>query len=106
MNVYWIVLFIACAVEIAWAISMKLMQQYPSVPMVLGVVTLTVLNMVLLSYAMRGIPVGTAYAIWTGLGAVGVTLLGVVLFGDPVTTARVGFLAVIIVGVVGLKAVS
>ena len=67
---------------------------------------LTGLNMLMLSYAMRGIPVGTAYAIWTGLGAVGITLLGIVFFKDPANASRLAFMALIVVGVIGLKLTS
>ncbi len=103
MNLYWWVLLAAVLVEIAWAMSLKWIQMQPGA-MSIGVsLVLTALNMLALSFAMRGIPVGTAYAVWTGLGAVGITLLGVVFFHDPLGAARVGFLALIIVGVVGLK---
>ena len=64
---------------------------------------LTGLNMLMLSYAMRGIPVGTAYAVWTGLGAVGITVVGIVWLKDPAQLSRLLFMGLIIVGVVGLK---
>ena len=57
----------------------------------------------LLALAMRGLPAGTAYAVWTGLGAVGVTIFGVILFGEKLNPAQIGFIALIIVGVVGTK---
>ncbi len=75
----------------------------PGVASISASVVLAALNMLALSFAMRGIPVGTAYAVWTGLGAVGITVLGVVFFHDPLGTARIAFLALIVVGVVGLK---
>ena len=103
MNPYWWVLLAAVVVEIAWAMSLKWIQMQPGVASISTSLVLTALNMLALSFAMRGIPVGTAYAVWTGLGAVGITLLGVVIFQDPLGTARLGFLALIIVGVVGLK---
>ncbi|SRR5690606_12867043 len=106
MSIYWLVLFIACAFEVAWAITLKLIQTHFNVWTISVAGTLTVLNMVLLSFAMRGIPVGTAYAIWTGLGAVGVAIVGIVYFGDAVTLARLAFLGIIIIGVIGLKLVS
>lgn len=106
MSVYWIVLLIACAVEIAWAISLKLLQQHFNAWMVSLSAVLTVLNMALLSFAMRGIPVGTAYAVWTGLGAAGIAIIGILFFGDALTLPRLVFLGVIIVGVAGLKLVS
>ena len=103
MNPYWWVLLAAVVVEIAWAMSLKWIQMQPGVASISTSLVLTALNMLALSFAMRGIPVGTAYAGWTGLGAVGITLLGVVFFQDPLGAARLGFLALIIVGVVGLK---
>jgi|SRR5690625_2877572 len=68
MSIYWLVLFLACGTEIAWAISLKLIQTHFSVWVVALAGVLTVVNMVMLSFAMRGIPVGKAYAIWIGLG--------------------------------------
>jgi quaternary ammonium compound-resistance protein SugE len=103
MNPYWWVLLAAVVVEIAWAMSLKWIQMQPGVASISTSLVLTALNMLALSFAMRGIPVGTAYAVWTGLGAVGITLLGVIVFDDPLGAARLGFLALIIVGVVGLK---
>ncbi|KAF0810775.1 small multidrug resistance protein [Alcanivorax sp. S71-1-4] len=106
MSIYWVVLLAAVLVEIGWALSLKWMQVTPG-PLSIGtVVVLTLLNMVMLSFAMRGIPVGTAYAVWTGLGAVGITVASIWLYHDPVTPLRFVFIALIIGGVVGLKATS
>ena len=99
----WWVLLAAVLVEIAWAMSLKWIQVQPGVLSVGSSLALTALNMLALSYAMRGIPVGTAYAVWTGLGAVGITLLGVLLFHDPLNAGRLLFMGLIIAGVVGLK---
>lgn len=68
MSLYWLVLFLACGTEIAWAIGLKLIQTHFSVWVVALAGVLTVVSMIMVSFAMRGIPVGTAYAIWTGLG--------------------------------------
>lgn len=103
MTLYWWVLLVAVLVEIAWAMSLKWVQMAPGVMSIGASVVLTALNMLALSFAMRGIPVGTAYAVWTGLGAVGITVLGVVFFQDPLGVGRLGFLALIVAGVVGLK---
>ncbi|MCG8394169.1 MAG: multidrug efflux SMR transporter [Pseudomonadales bacterium] len=100
---YWVVLLLAVFVEIAWAMSLKWIQTDPGVLSIGSSVVLTALNMLMLSYAMRGIPVGTAYAVWTGLGAVGITFIGILVFKDPASFARLAFVALIIVGVVGLK---
>ncbi|WP_334184721.1 DMT family transporter [Novosphingobium sp.] len=99
----WLVLGIAVITEIVWAVSLKwaAMQATPlasAVPIVLSFV-----NMGLLALAMRGLPAGTAYAIWTGLGAVGVTILGVLLFGEKLNPVQAGFMSLIVVGVVGTK---
>ncbi|MCH8542010.1 MAG: multidrug efflux SMR transporter [Alcanivorax sp.] len=103
MTIYWLVLFVAVFVEIGWALSLKWVGTSPSLLSVSVVTTLTILNMVMLSFAMRGIAVGTAYAVWTGLGAVGITLCAIWLYHDPVTPLRLMFIALIIGGVVGLK---
>lgn len=106
MSIYWLVLFIAVGVEIAWAITLKLLQANLTPGFIALATFLTVANVGLLSFAMRGIPVGTAYAIWTGLGAVGIATIGIVFFGDAATPLRLAFLSLIIIGVIGLKLVS
>lgn len=98
----WIVLGIAVVVEIVWALSLKWASSQSSwaaaVPIALSFV-----NMGLLAVVMRDLPAGTAYAVWTGLGAAGVTICGALLFGERVNPTQMGFLALIIVGVVGTK---
>lgn len=103
MTKGWYLLGLAVFTEIVWALSLKFVQTQPSRSWVALPFLLSFVNMWLLSLAMRDIPAGTAYAIWTGLGAVGVTIGGIVLFGDPVSTARVGLLVAISCCVVGLK---
>ncbi|MDN5874938.1 MAG: multidrug efflux SMR transporter [Sinobacteraceae bacterium] len=103
MTPYWWVLLAAVIVEIAWAMSLKWIQLQPGVLSVSTSLVLTGLNMVALSYAMKGIPMGTAYAVWTGLGAVGITVIGVIVFQDPMNLNRLLFMGLIIAGVVGLK---
>jgi quaternary ammonium compound-resistance protein SugE len=102
----WIVLSIAVVTEIAWALSLKVIQQRPDPWLIVGSFLLSCLNMALLSFAMRGIPAGTAYAIWTGLGGVGVTLGGIIFFGEATDFPRIFFLGLVLVGVVGLKLAS
>lgn len=106
MSIYWVILFIAVIFEVCWALSLKWIQVAPGALSYSVTGVLTVTNIVMLSYAMRGIPVGTAYAVWTGLGAVGITLASVWVFDDPVTPQRFLFIALIIGGVVGLKATA
>lgn len=103
MSIYWIVLFLAAFVEVGWALSMKWVAMQPGWMSFTTAAVLTVVNMVMLSFAMRGIPVGTAYAVWTGLGATGVTLLGILWFNDPATLTRFIFIGLIVAGVAGLK---
>jgi len=102
----WVFLAIAGLFEIGWAVGLKYSDGF-SKPFVS---TLTVMAMVasvwLLSLAMKTIPVGTAYAVWTGIGAVGVAILGMVLFGESREVLRVICLFLIIAGIIGLKLVS
>ena len=99
----WLILAIAVVTEIAWALSLKWAAtvatwQASTVP-----IALSFLNMGLLALAMRGLPAGTAYAVWTGLGAVGVIIGGVLIFGDRVGAVQAGFMALTVVGVVGTR---
>lgn len=103
MSIHWFVLFVACITEVMWALSLKLIQLKTTPWLIAAAMVLTVLNMLLLSFAMRGIPAAAAYAVWTGLGAVGVTLAGTMLLGESLSLPQLAFLACIVVGVVGLK---
>lgn len=99
----WVILGCAVVTEIIWALSLKWAAMQASWQASIVPITLSFVNMGLLALAMRGLAAGTAYAVWTGLGAVGVTIFGVVLFGERLSAVQVGFLALIIVGVVGTK---
>jgi quaternary ammonium compound-resistance protein SugE len=104
--VAWFILFIAGLFEIGWAIGLKYTEGFTRlVPTVLTVGAMIV-SVVLLGLALRTLPVGTAYAVWTGIGACGTALLGIYLFGDPATTARLVSIGLIVAGIVGLKLVS
>lgn len=102
----WLVLVIAGLLEVCWAIGLKYTDGFrkplPSLLTVLAIIA----SMVLLSWAARTLPIGTAYAVWVGIGALGAAILGVVLFREPVTLARVGFLAMLLIAIIGLKATS
>jgi len=100
---YWLILLFASGTEILWALTLRSLSKQLSPTMVAACVTLTVLNLVLLTWAMRGLPASTAYAVWTGLGAVGLTLIGAVWLKEPVNAARLICIAFVIVGIVGLK---
>ena len=98
----WYLLLLAGLFEIGWAIGLEysdgLSKPLPSVATVVSFVV----SLVLLALAVRDLPVGTAYAVWTGIGAVGTAALGIVLFDEPASATRVAFLSVIVVGIVGL----
>ena len=99
----WVILGVAVVTEIIWALSLKWAATQATWTASIIPIVLSFVNMGLLAMAMRGLPAGTAYAVWTGLGAVGVTLLGIWLFGEKVNTVQLGFIALIVVGVVGTK---
>ena len=102
----WAWLAVAGVFEIGWAIGLKYSDGFSKpVPSLLTVVAM-VLSVWMLSIAMRTIPVGTAYAVWTGIGAIGVAILGMVLFGDSREFLRLICLFLIIAGIIGLKLVS
>lgn len=102
----WIILAIAVVTEIIWALSLKWAATIGTWQASLVPVALSFLNMALLAFAMRGISAGTAYAIWTGLGAIGVIIGGIVLFGEKVNAVQIGFMALIVIGVAGTKLFS
>ena len=99
----WIYLVIAGLFEIGWAIGLKYTHGFTRLWPSLLTGAALVASMVLLALALRTIPVGTGYAVWTGIGAVGTAMLGIVLFGEPVNVARVACLAMVVGGIVGLK---
>ena len=99
----WVLLFIAGLLETGWAIGLKYSNGFtrplPSLLTVAGILV----SMVLLSIAARTLPIGTAYAVWVGIGAAGAVILGILLLGEPVTAARLFFLGLLLVALVGLK---
>jgi quaternary ammonium compound-resistance protein SugE len=99
----WILLIVAGLLETGWAIGLKYTEGFTKFwPSVFTIVAIIV-SMVLLSIAARTLPIGTAYAVWVGIGAAGAAVLGIVLLGEPVTAARLFFLALLLVAIVGLK---
>jgi quaternary ammonium compound-resistance protein SugE len=99
----WVVLVVAGLFEIGWAIGLKYTEGFSKpVPTILTVGAM-VASVALLGWAMRTLPVGTAYAVWTGIGAVGTVGLGIVLFGEAATVARLACVGLIVAGIVGLK---
>lgn len=99
----WIVLVIAGLFEVGWAVGLKYTEGFSRFWPSVGTVTAMVVSVVLLGWAMRSLPVGTAYAVWTGIGAIGTVVLGIVLFQEPATVARLVCVGLILAGIVGLK---
>ncbi len=99
----WIELFIASLFEIAWAVGITFTEGFTKVWPSIGVVVATILSFAFLARALRCIALGTAYAVWSGIGAAGTAILGVILLHEPLTLARVISLLAIIIGVLGLK---
>lgn len=102
----WTYLLLAGLFEIGWAIGLKYTEGFSKPLPSLLTASCMIVSLVLLALALKTLPVGTAYAIWTGIGAVGTALLGMVLFGDPATAARLVSIAVIVSGIIGLKFVA
>lgn len=102
----WFILFLAGLLEVTWAVGLKysagFTRLYPSI--------LTAISMAgsiaLLGLALRTLPLGTAYAVWTGIGTVGTAIFGIIVLGEPVSAARIGCIALITFGILGLKMVS
>lgn len=105
---YWILLLIAAVFEVGWPLGFKLSNVYPErfwTYISLAVISMT-LSGVFLYFAQKGIPVSTAYIVWTGIGAVGTFLIGIFFFGDPASILRMFFALMILVGIVGLELTS
>ncbi|MFG6414130.1 quaternary ammonium compound efflux SMR transporter SugE [Roseateles sp. DC23W] len=99
----WLLLVIAGLFEVGWAIGLKYTDGFTRPWPTAGTVAAMVISVALLGVAMRTLPVGTAYAVWTGIGAVGTVVLGMVLFHEPATVARLTCVGFILAGIVGLK---
>ncbi|AEN63125.1 TPA: quaternary ammonium compound efflux SMR transporter SugE [Enterobacter soli] len=99
----WIILVIAGLLEVVWAIGLKYTHGFTRLMPSLITVTAMVVSIALLSWAMRTLPVGTAYAVWTGIGAVGAAITGILLLGESASLARIASLALIVAGIIGLK---
>jgi quaternary ammonium compound-resistance protein SugE len=99
----WSLLLIAGVFEIGWVYALKQSDNFSDLKFAALAIGLLVLSMACLSLSLRSIPVGTAYAIWTGIGAVGAASLGIMVFGEPATALRLVCIALIVAGVVGLK---
>ncbi len=102
----WLLLLVAGLCEVAWAIGLKYTEGYTRLWPTVGTVGAMIVSVLLLGIAMKSLPVGTAYAVWVGVGAVGTAMLGIVLFGESASFARIASLALIVAGIVGLKLTS
>jgi quaternary ammonium compound-resistance protein SugE len=102
----WLVLVLAGLFEIGWAIGLKYTDGFTKLWPTLGTVASMIVSLGLLGLAMKSLPVGTAYAVWVGVGAVGTAILGIVLLGEPANAGRMVSLALIVAGIVGLKLAS
>jgi quaternary ammonium compound-resistance protein SugE len=99
----WLILLVAAALEIVWASGLKSTQGFTKLWPSVGVIAAMAASMWLLAVAARTLPIGTAYAVWTGIGAVGTALVGIFLFKEPATAARMVCILLIVAGIVGLK---
>ncbi|HEY1077007.1 MAG TPA: multidrug efflux SMR transporter [Fontimonas sp.] len=99
----WVYLFLAGLFEIGWALGLKLSEGFSKPWATTFTIVSLVISMSLLGMALRTLPLGTAYAIWTGIGAVGIAIVGMIWFGDGVSAVRIACIAMIVTGIVGLK---
>ena len=102
----WIMLVIAGIFEVGWAVGLKYTHGFTRPWPTLATIACIVVSMGLLGLAARSLPIGTAYAVWTGIGAVGTALIGMAVLADPVPAPRIACLALIVAGIVGLKVVT
>ena len=106
MRMAWVLLVIAGLLEVGWAIGLKYTEGFTRLWPSVFTIAAMVLSVLLLGVAMKSLPVGTSYAVWVGIGAVGTAILGMVLFGEPASAARLLSLGLIMAGIIGLKLAS
>lgn len=102
----WVLLVTAGLLEIGWAIGLKYSDGFTRLWPSVGTIAAMVVSMYLLALAARTLPIGTAYAVWVGIGAAGAMILGIVLLGEPRSAARIACVGLIVAGVIGLKLVE
>lgn len=103
---YWIILIIAGMFEFGFTTCLKLSENFTKLIPSVGFVIAVVLSFIFLNWSLKGIPLGTAYAVWTGIGAFGTALIGIFVFKEPATFLRLFFIFAIVASVIGLKFVS
>lgn len=99
----WLILLLAGLLEVVWAIGLKYTEGFTRLWPSVGTLVAMALSVALLGLAMKHLPVGTAYAVWVGVGAVGTVIMGIILFQEPATLARLLSMGLIVAGIVGLK---
>lgn len=99
----WILLFLPGLFEIGWAVGLKFTEGFTRFWPTVGTVAALIISVILLGMAAKSLPIGTAYAVWTGIGAAGTVLCGILFLGDPATAVRLGCVGLILAGVLGLK---
>ena len=99
----WLILILAGIFEMGWAVGLKYTDGFTRLWPTVGTLLAMLISLGLLGIAMKSLPVGTAYAIWVGVGALGTAILGIVLFGEPATAGRLLSLGLILAGIIGLK---
>ena len=99
----WLILLVAGLLEIVWSVSMKASAGFTRLTWTIVTFAAAWCSFILLGIAMKSLPVGNAYSVWTGIGAVGATIFGLALFQEPVTLVRIGCIALIVAGIVGLR---
>ena len=102
----WVYLVIAGGLEVVWSTCMKFSEGFTDLKYTILTVVGMIFSFLFLSQATKSLPLGTAYAVWTGIGALGAVIVGIVMFKEPVTAARIFFMALLLIGIVGLKATS
>ena len=102
----WVYLVIAGGLEVVWSTCMKFSEGFTDLKYTILTVVGMIFSFLFLSQATKSLPLGTAYAVWTGIGALGAVIVGIVMFKEPVTAARIFFMALLLIVIVGLKATS
>lgn len=102
----WIILIVAGLFEVGWAVGLKFTEGFTRPWPIVATVVSMAISLALLGIAMKSLPLGTAYAVWVGVGAVGTAALGIVLFGESANAMRMASLGLIVAGIVGLKLAS
>ncbi|MGJ0623015.1 quaternary ammonium compound efflux SMR transporter SugE [Xenorhabdus bovienii] len=102
----WLILLVAGLLEVVWAVGLKYTQGFSRLMPSLITISAMMVSIALLAYAMKNLPAGTAYAVWTGIGAVGTAIFGIMVFGESANFARILSLGLIVAGIIGLKLAS